>query len=215
MHDMRTRPESPARRLFCLAVIAAIVTVFVAAFVTACDSPEPGDPESIARRLVAEFLSVPVIDTTLVSVTPREFNDSSLDCPQPGVSYMQVITPGYRVVVEADGRRFDVRVSGSHGKICRRKKGGSRAGKPPSPAAEIIDRARADLAEAIDAGVSEISVLGVQAYRGQAIAEGCAPECDIDSEKCGYMIGLLHDDRRFNYYANGDLVTACPPILAR
>jgi hypothetical protein len=97
--------------------------------ITACGAPAPRDPGSIATTLVAEFLSVPVTDTTLVSVSAQEFNDSSLDCPEPGMSYLQVLTPGYRVIVEADGRRFDVRISGDFGRICRRKKSGAPAGQ--------------------------------------------------------------------------------------
>jgi hypothetical protein len=119
MHDMqfRHKPCLPSGLLIRRA--AMMITI---SFITACGAPAPRDPGSIAKTLAAEFLSVPVTDTTLVSVSAQEFNDSSLDCPEPGMSYLQVLTPGYRVIVEADGRRFDVRVSGNFGRICRRKK---------------------------------------------------------------------------------------------
>lgn len=41
-------------------------------------------------------------DQVLVRVIERvEWNDASLGCPKPGRMYAQVITPGYRIVVEA------------------------------------------------------------------------------------------------------------------
>ncbi|RME52169.1 MAG: hypothetical protein D6790_18925 [Caldilineae bacterium] len=41
-------------------------------------------------------------DQVLVRVIERvEWNDASLGCPKPGQMYAQVITPGYRIVVEA------------------------------------------------------------------------------------------------------------------
>ena len=77
------------------------------------------DPTEIAQQTIADFLSLPISEITPVSMEARDFADASLDCPAAGMSYAQVITPGYRVVVEAEGRRFDVRVSGTSGRICR------------------------------------------------------------------------------------------------
>lgn len=37
--------------------------------------------------------------------------DGSLGCPVPGELYVQVLTPGYRLVFEADGVRYDYRLS--------------------------------------------------------------------------------------------------------
>lgn len=36
-----------------------------------------------------------------------EWPDSSLGCPEPGKAYLQVITPGYRVVLDANGRSYE------------------------------------------------------------------------------------------------------------
>ena len=35
-----------------------------------------------------------------------EWSDASLGRPQPGMMYAQVITPGYLVVLEADGQQY-------------------------------------------------------------------------------------------------------------
>ncbi|MCD4685327.1 MAG: hypothetical protein K8S97_05275 [Anaerolineae bacterium] len=39
------------------------------------------------------------------------YPDTSLDCPQPGVGYLQVVTPGYRIEFTYSGATFDYRAS--------------------------------------------------------------------------------------------------------
>lgn len=104
--------------------------------------PDPASPATIAQQVVADFLSVPIAEVAVVSTAAQEFNDSSLGCPEPGMSYLQALTPGHRVIVEAEGRRFDIRVSGGHGKICHRQKPGKNPSKPSitSPTSELTDR---------------------------------------------------------------------------
>ena len=41
------------------------------------------------------------------SVVQREWPDTALGCPQPGMAYAQVITPGYLVIVSGGGKRFE------------------------------------------------------------------------------------------------------------
>jgi hypothetical protein len=38
-----------------------------------------------------------------------EWPDGSLGCPKPGVAYLQVITPGYHVVLVAGASSYDYR----------------------------------------------------------------------------------------------------------
>jgi hypothetical protein len=35
-----------------------------------------------------------------------EWNDASLGCGRPGQMYVKVITPGYRIVLEVNGKRY-------------------------------------------------------------------------------------------------------------
>jgi hypothetical protein len=39
------------------------------------------------------------------------FADGSLDCAVPGQSYTQATVPGYRVILEVGGRKYDYRVT--------------------------------------------------------------------------------------------------------
>jgi hypothetical protein len=55
----------------------------------------------LARQDLAEKLKLPIEAIRLVSVEAVEWPDTSLGCPQPGMMYAQVITPGFRVVLAA------------------------------------------------------------------------------------------------------------------
>lgn len=118
-------PSADHRRHTCATrAHRAALTAMSAWLLVACATETPPEsvknPETVAKELIAGYLDLPVTDITLVSLDAQEFNDSSLGCPEPGMSYLQALTPGHRVVVEADGRRFDVRVSSEYGRICRR-----------------------------------------------------------------------------------------------
>ena len=60
-----------------------------------------------ATEDLSQRLSISITQISLVEMTEVEWSDSSLDCPQPGMDYLQVITPGYRIVLEASGNRYE------------------------------------------------------------------------------------------------------------
>jgi len=176
---------------------------------------QTSDPAHVARQVIADFLSLPVSEVLLVSIEARDFNDSSLGCPGPGMAYQQVITPGYRAIVEAQGRRFDIRVAGGHGRICHdagRRQPETGAARESSVMG-MIDLARRSLADALDADAQQIRVRDVRPWDGKTPPAGCTPQCVGDKASCGYIIGLFYDGRRYEYYAIDGKTTPCPPIL--
>jgi hypothetical protein len=60
-----------------------------------------------AQQMLAKDLSIDVAAIKLARIEEVEWRDSSLGCPQPGMNYLQVITPGYRIVLEAQGRSYN------------------------------------------------------------------------------------------------------------
>ena len=64
------------------------------------------DLEPIVAAIAAEMGAAPS-DLTVVSATPEVWPDASLGCPEPDMLYAQVVTPGYRVVVEATGEQVE------------------------------------------------------------------------------------------------------------
>jgi hypothetical protein len=61
----------------------------------------------LAQAALATQLGVKASDVTLIAAEATEWNDSSLGCPQPGQAYLQVITPGYKMTLEAQGKRYE------------------------------------------------------------------------------------------------------------
>jgi hypothetical protein len=61
---------------------------------------------------LADNLAVDVSIITVVLVEEVAWGDASLGCPQPGMSYAQVVTDGLRIVLEADGLLHDYRSGG-------------------------------------------------------------------------------------------------------
>lgn len=58
--------------------------------------------EDLAGRLAIAIDAIEVAEVTEV-----EWSDSSLECPQPDMSYLQVITPGYRIVLRANEQVYE------------------------------------------------------------------------------------------------------------
>lgn len=61
----------------------------------------------LAQKDLAQRLDLAAEAIQLVSVEAVEWSDTSLGCPQPGMMYAQVITPGFGVVLEAEGERYE------------------------------------------------------------------------------------------------------------
>jgi hypothetical protein len=61
----------------------------------------------LARRALVREQGLAEADITVVAVEPAEWRDSSLGCPKPGMNYLQVITPGYKITLEAQGKRYE------------------------------------------------------------------------------------------------------------
>jgi hypothetical protein len=61
----------------------------------------------LAMERLADRLGIGVEEITLVLVQPVEWRDASLGCPKPGVDYIQVLTPGYVIKLEAAGAVYE------------------------------------------------------------------------------------------------------------
>ena len=62
---------------------------------------------SQAKQDLEVLASVPADEIELVKFREVVWPDSSLGCPKPGLLYTQVLSPGYRIVLRARGRRYE------------------------------------------------------------------------------------------------------------
>jgi hypothetical protein len=60
-----------------------------------------------AREDMAKRLSIAAAQIDLVEATEVDWPDTSLGCPQPEMAYAEVITPGYLIILSAQGINFD------------------------------------------------------------------------------------------------------------
>jgi hypothetical protein len=86
-----------------------------------------GDPVALqATNAAIDDLSkrtgIPRSDIKVVSVEAVEWPDASVGCPQPGMMYAQVITPGYRIVLEAGGKTYEYHSGGTGVVLCQPQK---------------------------------------------------------------------------------------------
>jgi hypothetical protein len=63
-------------------------------------SPEAQEMIALAVDLLVHKFNASVDEIDLFSILSIEWSDSSLGCPQPGVGYQDVITPGYQISLE-------------------------------------------------------------------------------------------------------------------
>ncbi len=101
--------------------------------------PEAQEVVRLAKEDLAQRLSVAVDQIQLVSVEAVDWSDTSLGCPQPGMMYAQVITPGFRVILEAGGQRYEYHTdTGRFVVLCEK---GKPSGAAPSkgPDASVQD----------------------------------------------------------------------------
>jgi hypothetical protein len=167
---------------------------------------------------VATALGIATAATQVINSVPRDFPDASLGCPQPDMAYAQVITPGFQVLVEADGRRFDVRVAGTAGRICYRRKALPRSGETErlSPR-QLGESARDDLARRLALTPDAVTLINLRRLKPAEAVPGCGEVCTGDTAPadCGVVVRLLAEDREFDYVAGPAGVQPCPDIAVR
>ena len=62
----------------------------------------------MAKQELAQRTGIDPSRIVVRRVEAVEWRDSSLGCPTPGKAYAQVITPGYRIVLEAQGQSYEL-----------------------------------------------------------------------------------------------------------
>ncbi|MEX1194284.1 MAG: hypothetical protein WD904_00570 [Dehalococcoidia bacterium] len=74
-----------------------------------CGPDNTGACESLATEVAFADLEtrVPGVEITVVSVEYTEWPDSSLGNPEPDMAYLQVITPGFKIVLAAGGQQYE------------------------------------------------------------------------------------------------------------
>lgn len=76
------------------------------------EMPAPGVPTpqvrmvSLTSQDLSQRLGIDLDEIQAVEVLSMEWRDSSLGCRAPGMFYLQVITPGYKITLAAGGQEY-------------------------------------------------------------------------------------------------------------
>jgi hypothetical protein len=72
------------------------------------ESPDPQPAVTNALRDAASHLNVGEDQLHVDQVEPRQWPDSALGCPQPGIMYSQIVTPGFLIIISTrNGKRLE------------------------------------------------------------------------------------------------------------
>ncbi len=174
-------------------------------------SPQAGRGVALlARADLAERLGIAPEAVTVRSVEAIEWPDASLGCPQPGVMYAQVLTPGYLVLVEAGGRAYEYHTNVSDRVVLCTQEGAampdSPASSPVEPGLEtLVATARADLARRLGVPVEQIEVLEARSVTWPDGSLGC-PQPGMRYTQVlvdGALIRLLAGGKVYEYHSGG------------
>lgn len=82
-----------------------------------------GEAEEAARAALAADLGIDPAEPRLISIEEVLWGDASLGCPEPGMAYIQMIVPGYRLVFEHAGQGYEYHTDqeGSQAVTCARR----------------------------------------------------------------------------------------------
>lgn len=69
--------------------------------------PEYSPVVDMAKQDLAEKLNLQIENIQLVKQEAVDWQDSSLGYPEEGMMYIQVITPGFRIILKADGKLYE------------------------------------------------------------------------------------------------------------
>jgi hypothetical protein len=159
----------------------------------------------------------------VVTIEPTQWSDSSLGCRKPNAMYQQVMSNGYVVVLERQGKRHQVNVAGSRAVMCEQSERMSGTVRQPMSARgleRVAALARQDLANRLRLDPQQIRVVKSEPRRWtdddmNCSSGGGSPEADGAAATPGgpgYRLALSASGRTYFYHTDLRAVRACPPI---
>lgn len=163
---------------------------------------------------LSQRLGVPAETITVVEAQEVTWPDASLGCPQPDMMYAQVLTPGYQVVLEAGGQRYDYHGSSPDNMfLCA---SGSAEAAPSTAVEEesrgpaagrsqaAVDATVADLAARLAVSADSIQVMSVEDTVWPTSGLGCEKPGQMYLQVItpGYEIVLQAGGALYTYHTN-------------
>jgi len=176
-------------------------------------------PAATLRALVAEQLNVAEITLKLVSAESVTWRDASLGCPQPGMEYAQVLTPGWQVIfTDAEGKAYDVHANENLSTFVICQDTVAETVAPTKPQIPAVDAAIKLVAEQLEVAVEDVTMVKAEAVEWRNSCLGCqAPgQMCLTVITPGYLVVLESGGQTFEVHTNatGSHAIFCdtPPV---
>ncbi len=173
---------------------------------------------ALAVDTLSRKLSVAKDDIIVVHMSSVEWPDTSLGCPQPGLHYAQVLTPGSLVLLQSDNKAYRVHVGAGRALVCERPYRGV-VQRPPQalsglPIELLGQAAREDLAKRLDVPLEEIAVEETESVTWPDSSLGCqTPGGEyLPISVHGLRLTLSYGRQQFRYHSDRRRVLPCPAI---
>jgi hypothetical protein len=221
--------------LFMAACGSAPETETVSPIATPPAGAQPGDVENapdaleipkgaeemadLVKQDLAEQLQISADEIRIVSIEAVEWRNSSLGCPKPGMAYLDVISPGYRMVLEATGREY-VYHTGPAGFVLCETEPKLSAKEDPKPTDEdaldakmkaMVEESKKDLSERLNVSAEEIVLVSAEAVEWRDSSLGC-PKPGMNYLMVvtpGYLFKLQAKGQTHQYHAGADSPFYC------
>jgi hypothetical protein len=179
-------------------------------------SPEAEQVLVLAREDLAQRLGLAEEGIVVQSIEPVTWPDTSLGCPQPGMFYAQILTPGYLVILEAGGEAYEYHTGTPEPVVLCEKESTPMEDSlmpgtvEPAGAVEpgleaLIQQVKEDLALRLSVVAEQITVLEAKAVVWPDASLGC-PQPGmryLQVPQDGALILLGFEDTVYEYHSGG------------
>jgi hypothetical protein len=164
----------------------------------------------LAQKDLAQRLSVAEEVILVQSMEPVTWPDASLGCPQPGMVYAQLLTPGFKVILEVGEEVYEYHTGMTQPIVlCREEDSAMEDSLIPGtvePGLEaLLDRAKGDLALKLSVAPERITVLEAKPVVWPDTGLGCpAPGMNyLQIPQDGALILLGFEGKVYEYHSGG------------
>ncbi len=171
---------------------------------------------TLVKEDLAQRLNIPADQIHVVSVKAVDWPDTSLGCPKPNMSYAEVITPGFEIILKADGQEYTYHTGRGKYVQCE---GQWPVEAPTVPAgmdlspevAALVDKAKQDLSARAGVPAGDIAVRSILEVEWRDGSLGCPKPgmSYIMMITPGYVIELEAQGQAYEYHASRNDVVWC------
>ncbi len=174
-------------------------------------APPEAAVDTRVQDFVAQEMGVAAESVLVLAKESREWPSSALGCPQPGMGYADVITPGYQFKVEVNGESLAVHTDqmGDAIIVCQEGTEAMDGGEDSQVAMETdaaVERAVSFLATETGLDPATITLTNVSSVEWSDSSLGCPDPATMYMQVLteGFQIVLEHDGETFYVHTNSD-----------